>query len=186
MDAFQGVDVIGDVHGCSLSLEKLLTRMDYRCDQGVYRHTNRLAIFVGDIIDRGPHIREAVNIIRGMVDANCAICILGNHEFNAIAYTTVVSTPGDELQYLRHHNQRNNRLIAETLVQYASYPEQWRSALEWFQTLPIYLDMDLFRVVHACWDHEAVNSLRELNVNCVSEEFMRSCLMQNEKNCSLR
>jgi hypothetical protein len=44
-----------------------------------------MAVFVGDIIDRGPRIREALHIVHDMVEAGQALCIMGNHEFNAWA-----------------------------------------------------------------------------------------------------
>ncbi len=160
----EGFDIIGDVHGCALTLERLLQKLDYKKEDGVYYHPYRRAVFVGDVIDRGPRIREALKIVRSMVDAGQAKCILGNHEFNAVAYTTLLNPAevdnGSEPRYLRPHDRRSNRLINETLIQFASYPEEWRGYLEWFKTLPIFLEMDTFRVVHACWDNSSVNVLR--------------------------
>jgi hypothetical protein len=51
-------------------------------------HPDRQAIFVGDLIDRGPRQVESVEIVRSMVDAGAAQIAMGNHEFNAIAYAT--------------------------------------------------------------------------------------------------
>ena len=53
--------VIGDVHGCAHSLERLLDQLGYRQQAGVWRHSRRMALFLGDIIDRGPQIREALH-----------------------------------------------------------------------------------------------------------------------------
>ncbi|WP_096086469.1 metallophosphoesterase [Agaribacterium haliotis] len=148
-----GIDIIGDVHGCAHTLEKLLHKLDYREQDGVWFHPKRKAVFVGDVIDRGPRIRESLKIVRRMVESGRAWCILGNHEFNAVAYTTVVEEL-DDPRFLRKHDKRNNRLIQETLVQFAPYPEEWRSYLSWFKSLPLFLEFDHCRVVHACW-HDA-------------------------------
>ncbi|MEO0444283.1 MAG: serine/threonine protein phosphatase, partial [Pseudomonadota bacterium] len=51
---FEGYDIIGDVHGCGRTLAKLLGVMGYQKKSGVYYHPKRQAIFVGDIVDRGP------------------------------------------------------------------------------------------------------------------------------------
>lgn len=157
----EGFDLIGDVHGCENTLVELLERLDYKQENGVYRHAQRKAIFLGDVIDRGPRIREALALVKGMVDAGHAYCIMGNHEFNAVAFTTVLDSPNSEAHFMRAHDVRNNRLIKDTLVQFAPYPEEWRSYLEWFKTLPLFLDLDGFRVVHACWHDKSVRLLQE-------------------------
>ncbi|WP_197469520.1 metallophosphoesterase, partial [Oleiphilus sp. HI0125] len=78
----QGYDLIGDVHGCAQTLEKLLLKMGYQHENGCFRHDSRKVIFVGDIVDRGPRIREALHIVKNMVDAGQAEIVLGNHEYN--------------------------------------------------------------------------------------------------------
>jgi hypothetical protein len=155
----RGYDIIGDVHGCSNTLEKLLRKMGYELCDGVYRHPSRQAIFLGDVVDRGPHIREALHLVKAMVDAGSAQCILGNHEFNAICYTTP-APEGSGQTYIRSHTPRHNRLIAETLEQFACHPEEWRMFLEWFKTLPLFLELPGFRVVHACWDQRLIDEYK--------------------------
>jgi hypothetical protein len=78
-------DVIGDIHGQFDKLVELLLHLGYSESQGVYRHPSRTAIFVGDLIDRRPKQVETVDLVRGMVEAGSALCVMGNHEFNAIA-----------------------------------------------------------------------------------------------------
>lgn len=151
-----GYDIIGDIHGCAQTLVLLLERLGYDQLDGVFKHPSRKAIFVGDVIDRGPRIRESLKIVKSMVDAGYADCILGNHEFNAVAYTTVVDNEDADPRFLRKHDTRNNRLIHETLIQFAPYPEEWREYLDWFKTLPLFNDYGGFRVVHACWHDKSV------------------------------
>ena len=158
--AFQGYDIIGDVHGCGNTLVHLLERLGYSRRGGVYRHPRRQAIFVGDVVDRGPRIREALHLVHAMVDCGAAQMVMGNHEYNALGYTTRAA-PGSGREYLREHNDRHNRLIAETLEQFANYPEDWRFFLDWFLTLPLFLDLGDFRVVHACWDTGLIDEYRQ-------------------------
>ena len=67
--ATQGYDLIGDVHGCAQSLARLLAKLGYEQHEDGYRHPERKVIFLGDIVDRGPRIREALHIVKAMVDA---------------------------------------------------------------------------------------------------------------------
>lgn len=83
-------DIIGDIHGHAEELHSLLgtlgyTRQDGACD-GAYTHPSRKTLFVGDLIDRGPHQLEVLTTIRAMVDCGQARMVLGNHEFNAIGW----------------------------------------------------------------------------------------------------
>ena len=159
----EGYDLIGDVHGCAITLERLLQKLGYKKVQGVYQHAKRRVIFVGDIIDRGPRIREALLIVHSMVRQGSAQMVLGNHEFNAISYCTKAEVPGlGKVEYLRPHTANHTRQIAETLEQFAHYPTDWQDFVQWFKTLPLFMEFgdvnagNAFRVVHACWDHELI------------------------------
>jgi hypothetical protein len=77
-------DIIGDIHGHSDTLEVLLRKLGYVRKFGVYQHPDKRQVaFVGDFIDRGPKIREALHIVRAMVLSGNAIAVMGNHESNA-------------------------------------------------------------------------------------------------------
>ena len=154
--ASQGYDIIGDVHGCADALMRLLEKLGYRQRHGVYQHPQRKVIFLGDIIDRGPQIRLALQLVRDMVEAGQAQMVLGNHELNALAYFTRADG-----QYLRAHSERNARQLTETREQFAQAPELWQSYLDWFLTLPLFLEFAQFRVVHACWDSKLIAQHRE-------------------------
>ena len=79
-------DIIGDIHGNSEKLTHLLHKLGYRHHLSAWRHPDRSAIFVGDFIDRGPGQLETIRIVRAMLDAGTASAVMGNHEFNAIAW----------------------------------------------------------------------------------------------------
>ena len=131
LDSGRGYDLIGDVHGCGRSLERLLEQMGYSRHGGVWRHPRRMVLFLGDIIDRGPRIREALHIVHDMAVAGQALCIMGNHEFNALGWSTP-APPGSGKQFVREHNPRHARLLHETLTQFEQHPglraQAWFSA----------------------------------------------------------
>ena len=174
LDPARSYDLIGDVHGCAHTLEHLLDRLGYQKHGGVWRHARRMAVFLGDIIDRGPRIREALHIVHDMVEAGQAHCIMGNHEFNALGWSTP-ALPGSGRQYVREHNPRHLRLIRETLAQFEAHPQEWREFLDWFYELPLFIDAGRFRVVHACWDAGLIEPLRGLFADaCIDEHFLQA------------
>jgi protein phosphatase len=75
-------DIVGDVHGCHDELVELLGVLGYsRSDDDVYRHPEgRTAIFLGDLVDRGPATPAVLATVMAMVDAGTALCVPGNHE----------------------------------------------------------------------------------------------------------
>jgi protein phosphatase len=76
-------DIIGDVHGCADELEELLATLGYAADgaTGAWRHpTGRKAVFLGDLVDRGPRVPDVMRIVMGMVEAETALAVPGNHD----------------------------------------------------------------------------------------------------------
>ena len=149
-------DVIGDIHGQAGPLERLLRQMGYRETDGVYRHESRTAVFVGDLVDRGPHQRRVVELVRRMVDAGSAQMVMGNHEFNAIAYATPDSVTGEPL---RPHSDKNRGQHRAFLDAYAGDAVAYAEVIDWFKTLPLWLDLGGLRVIHACWDWDHVRQI---------------------------
>ena len=77
-------DVIGDVHGCRAELEQLLTELGYTLERDAAgqpanaRHPEgRRAVFVGDLVDRGPDTPGVLRLVMGMVAAGTALCVAG-------------------------------------------------------------------------------------------------------------
>lgn len=174
LDPARGYDLIGDIHGCALTLERLLDTLGYRRQGGVWRHPQRMAIFLGDLVDRGPRIREALHLVHDMVQAGEALCIMGNHEFYALGWSTLAA-PGSGQHYVREHTPRHARLIKETLEQFAAYPAEWSEFLAWFYELPLFIDAGHFRVVHACWDADLIEPLRaQFPDACIDEHFLQA------------
>lgn len=148
-------DLIGDIHGHADELVRLLAALGYEERGGVYRRSDRKVVFLGDFIDRGPEIRRVLEIVRPMVEAGHALAVMGNHELNALAYHTEDrDSPGDHLRRRTPKNEKQHRATLEQLPS----PEL-RSHLEWFRTLPLWLDLDGLRAVHACWDERAMGQI---------------------------
>jgi hypothetical protein len=114
-------------------------------------------IFLGDFIERGPKIRQVLEIVRPMIEEKEALAVMGNHELNALAYHTEDSDSPSE--YLRRHTPKNHEQHCQTVEQLK--PNELAAALEWFRTLPLWLDLDGLRVVHACWDEQAVTRISQ-------------------------
>ena len=118
-------DVIGDVHGCRAELESLLGNLGY----GIARdragrpigahHDQRRAVFVGDLVDRGPDTPGVLRLVMGMVEAGDAVCVAGNHEAKLAR-----SLSGRQVNPSHGH--------AETMQQLAAEPEEFRAAVHRF------------------------------------------------------
>ncbi len=164
-------DLIGDIHGYADELVPLLETLGYRRDDGVYSHPDRKVIFLGDFIDRGPKIREVLEIAQPMIEQGKALAVMGNHELNALAYHT--EDPAARGEFLRRHTAKNQKQHRRTVEQLK--PEDLASYLEWFRTLPLWLDLDGLRVVHACWDERAMASINAVHTgDTITTSFLRS------------
>lgn len=145
------VDVVADVHGELEALEDLLGHLGYSAT-GTHPDGRRL-VFLGDLVDRGPDSPGVVNRVRNLIDAGVAECVIGNHE----------------LGLMRHKLKPDNRWF------YAQ-PEHLRAEqLAFFDTLPLALERDDLRCVHAAWcDESAAKLRRHTGVLEVYREFDRS------------
>ena len=136
-------DVIGDVHGCRAELETLLERLGYtlvRNAEGrpVDAHVEgRKAVFVGDLVDRGPDSPGVLRLVMGMVAAGHALCVPGNHENKLVR-----ALQGRKVQVTHG--------LAETLAQLADEPEDFRATVaEFCSGLVSHLVLDDGRLVVA-------------------------------------
>ena len=79
-------DIIGDVHGCGDELEELLAALGYARDgDGPWRHPGgRKAVFVGDLVDRGPRVPDVLRTVMAMVEAGTALAVPGNHDLKLV------------------------------------------------------------------------------------------------------
>jgi polynucleotide kinase-phosphatase len=103
-------DIIGDVHGCREELGRLLVALGWELAGDRPSHpAGRTAVFVGDLVDRGPDSPGVLRLVMSMVTAGAAICVPGNHEQKL-------------LNKLRGRRVRVSHGLAETLAQLAEQP----------------------------------------------------------------
>jgi hypothetical protein len=161
-------DLIGDIHGHAHELKRLLSELGYSDNQGIWSHPSRKVIFVGDYIDRGPSIREVLQIVKSMIDSNQAFAIMGNHEYNAIAFSHRLA----DGTYLRSHNSVHIKQHQGTIDQFSDFSAEWRQWVDWFYTLPLFLEIDGIRVVHSCWDTNHISWLKKNHGNLLTEKLL--------------
>jgi protein phosphatase len=87
-------DIIGDVHGCFDELMELLVQLGYSVEKNSGENSspaytvkppeNRKAVFLGDLVDRGPKIPEVLRLVMSMVQAGAALCVPGNHDIKLL------------------------------------------------------------------------------------------------------
>ena len=118
-------DVIGDVHGCRAELEQLLDKLGYAIDRdGAGRpvnasHPTRRAVFLGDLVDRGPDTPGVLRLVMGMVAAGTALCVPGNHEAKL-------------LRALRGKNVKRSHGLDASMEQLEAEPEEFRTQVDRF------------------------------------------------------
>jgi protein phosphatase len=119
-------DIIGDVHGCRAELEALLGELGYILDRdgegrpvGAHHPQGRRAVFVGDLVDRGPDTPGVLRLAMGMVRAGDAFAVPGNHE-NKL------------LRALRGRNVQITHGLAKSLAQLEAEPAGFRAEVEGF------------------------------------------------------
>ncbi|MEU3948563.1 polynucleotide kinase-phosphatase [Streptomyces sp. NPDC029526] len=109
-------DIIGDVHGCSAELDSLLAKLGYA--DGVHPE-GRTAVFVGDLVDRGPDSPGVLRRVMAMVRSGNALCVPGNHE-NKFG------------RFLKGRNVRHTHGLAETIAQMEGESEEFRAEVREF------------------------------------------------------
>ncbi|MDQ4086429.1 MAG: polynucleotide kinase-phosphatase [Pseudomonadota bacterium] len=135
-------DIIGDVHGCADELERLLEELGYSVSWdgksvSVTPPAGRKAIFVGDLVDRGPRSPDSLRIAKHMVERGTALAVVGNHD--------------DKLK--RHLSGKNVKVthgLAETIEQLAGEPPEFaREMRDWLDGLISHYVLDEGRLVVA-------------------------------------
>ncbi|MGW2709641.1 polynucleotide kinase-phosphatase [Streptomyces sp. NPDC001356] len=109
-------DIIGDVHGCSAELEALLAKLGYA--DGAHPD-GRTAVFVGDLVDRGPDSPGVLRRVMSMVKSGDALCVPGNHE-NKYG------------RHLKGRRVQHTHGLAETIAQMEGESEGFRAEVREF------------------------------------------------------
>ncbi|MEI2742034.1 MAG: polynucleotide kinase-phosphatase [Candidatus Competibacter sp.] len=111
-------DLIGDIHGCYDELSELLARLGYQRRDGgaepTYRHPEgRKAVFLGDLVDRGPNVPAVLRLVMAMVGSGDALCVAGDHDVKLV-------------RALRGRQVKISHGLAESLRQLEHEPDDFR------------------------------------------------------------
>jgi len=119
-------DAIGDVHGCLSELETLLGKLGYDIERDEIGRAidaahpdGRKAVFLGDLVDRGPNVPGVLRLAMGMVRNAHALAVPGNHEDKLV-------------RALRGKKVQTSHGLAETLTQLAAEDVAFRKDVEQF------------------------------------------------------
>lgn len=141
------IDIVGDVHGEIDALRTLMAHLGYR-DNGTHPQDRRL-VFLGDLIDRGEDSPAVIELVSGLMNAGRAQCVLGNHDLNIL------------LGHRKHDNgwffgdefsDDRDKLVPQKLADESIKTQ----TLDFFRTLPLALEREDLRIVHACWHDEMI------------------------------
>lgn len=142
----QKLFVIGDIHGEYDLLEKLLTCVDFETQQ---------VVFVGDLIDRGPKIKQTIETVMQLVATKQAVCLKGNHEDIFLQW---LKDPTEKIDwYLRNGGKSTiEQLLYEGVFDEKEPSEmvemlqqQYGDIIRFFENLPLYYETDTVICVHA-------------------------------------
>ena len=168
-----GYDIIGDIHGHSNDLIQLLHYLNYYDSTGVFIHPTRKAIFLGDFIDRGINQKNVLDIVMPMVESDSAYAVMGNHEFNALSFHTI--DPDKPSDWLRKHDDKNIHQHSAFLEDYDRHDQnELQQALSFFKSLPLWIELDGIRIIHACWHDDQIAAIRPLLAenNTITDDFL--------------
>lgn len=156
------LDIVGDIHGELSALLALLVRLGYNSQGG--HPENRRLVFVGDLCDRGPDSVGVIQVVQRLVEHGNAQAILGNHELNLL-----IGDAKDGSGWFFDEREKSD------LRFYAPFhrtPKDQRAALTGFLAqLPIALERDDIRVVHAAWTTPAIDAIRAVPAGKVVEQY---------------
>ena len=152
-------DLIGDVHGCFDELNSLCAKLgyDYSNELGFFVPTpDRMAIFVGDLIDRGPDNARVFDQVMTWIRMSAALCVRGNHDDKFA-------------RWCRGKNVIINHGLQTTIDQINDFGWDRSAIAEIIELMPQYLSLDAGRliVVHAAW-HEGLKDFDPLSKSCRS------------------
>lgn len=152
-------DIIPDIHGQHDALLAALRELGWRHSGTGWTHPepDRRLLFLGDLIDRGPENAAVIRTVRSLIDGGRADLILGNHELNAMQFHTAHPETG---RPLRRNDEKNTRQHRSFLAEFPPGAVHTKEVIGWLRTIPLLIERDGFRAVHAAWAEPTVAALR--------------------------
>ena len=117
-------DIIGDIHGCYDELVELLQTLGYRIGDDRRQPTietpeGRIAVFLGDLVDRGPDSPAVLRLVMKMVQDGQALCVPGNHDVKLV-------------KWLRGRKVKVAHGLETTIAQLEEEPDEFKKEVEKF------------------------------------------------------
>ena len=156
------LDIVGDIHGEYDALYALLRHLGY--DEHGRHAQSRTLVFVGDFCDRGPDSPAVLSLVQRLIGSGRAVAVLGNHEINLMS-----DDPKDGSGWF--FEQRAHR-DSDKYAPFARIaPAQRQAVLALLDSLPIALEREDLRVVHAAWLDAPIATVRQLPVGSVHAAY---------------
>lgn len=171
-------DFIADVHGRYSLLKEKLIQLGYQEKEGTFVSKNRQAIFLGDLVDRGDEVGETLKLVKKMCEDGVAQAVLGNHDWNWLMY----NTKDEQGNFLRMHNEKNAKQNEKTRSAWELLNVRERQEiLNWLSTLPLTIETEKYRVIHACWSIDIIKKLKQsVYPNEINFGSLKKILTQNK------
>lgn len=155
------VDVIGDVHGEIDALKTLVTNLGY--DKDGNHPEGRKLVFVGDLVDRGPDSPAVIKFVKHLIDQGNAQAILGNHELNLLQ----LKAKDGAGWYFSERFEKDVKYKPFNVVN----KDDEKFIYDFLSNLPLALERDDLRIVHATWDNEKINAIRHVPLGTIAKFY---------------
>lgn len=156
------LDIVGDIHGEYDALLTLMQHLGY--DAHGSHPDQRFLVFVGDFCDRGPNSPAVLALVQQLVESGRAYAVLGNHEINLLREE---AKDGSGWFF--------DERVAKDNTKYAPYKrpaaEERTQIVKFLSSLPIGLERDDLRVIHAAWQQDEIAIARTLSVGSVLKHY---------------
>lgn len=158
------LDIVGDIHGEYDALCTLLDLLGY--DTEGFHPQGRTLIFVGDFCDRGPNSPAVLALVKQLIESGRALAVLGNHEINLLLGDAKDGSGWffDERAERDHHKYAPFHRPTDA---------ERANITDWLSGLPIALERDDLRVVHAAWQDRSIQAARQLQLGTVHTAYTR-------------
>lgn len=145
----KALDFVGDIHGNAYKLKLLLDKLGYLKTENEWKHPeNRKLVILGDFINAGFESKEVLSLLKELWTAKLAYILLGNHEYylawNYFRFGKEVFKKGSSLEKDYQRFLSEFRDDENLLIKYC----------DWIYNLPLFLENDYFRAVHAYWSRK--------------------------------
>lgn len=155
------VDVVGDVHGEIDALKTLVANLGY--DKDGNHPEGRKLVFVGDLVDRGPDSPAVIKFVKHLIDQGNAQAILGNHELNLLQ----LKAKDGAGWYFSERFEKDVKYKPFNVVS----KEDEKFIYDFLANLPLALEREDLRIVHATWDNEKINAIRNVPLGTIAKFY---------------